>query len=117
MSPPDDARQDGPWNNGPKFQEPWEAEALALSIALQETGRITASEWSDALGAAIKEARAAGDPDDGTTYYTHVVTAIEHLVGEKGLLDQSALKARRQDWEDAYRRTPHGNPVNLPIRS
>lgn len=98
----------------PEFAEPWQAEALALSIALQESGRITPAEWSDTLGDEIEKARAAGDPADGTTYYTHVVAALETLVARKGLLAVSALDRRRHEWENAYRRTPHGEPVVLP---
>lgn len=96
-----------------ELAEPWQAEALALSIALQETGHITPAEWSETLGAEIEAARAAGDPADGTTYYRHVVAALERLVGEKGLLPTGALATRKHAWEDAYRRTPHGRPVVL----
>ena len=95
------------------FEEPWQAEALALSIALQESGRISAAEWSDTLGDEIERARAQGDPADGTTYYAHVVAALERLVREKGLLGGDALAARKRDWEEAYHRTPHGRPVVL----
>jgi nitrile hydratase accessory protein len=96
-----------------ELTEPWQAEALALSIALQETRLITPADWSEALGSEIEKARAAGDPADGTTYYSHVVAALERLVATKGLLAREALERRRQDWEEAYRRTPHGQPVNL----
>lgn len=55
----------------PELTEPWQAEALALSVALQEAGHISPAEWSDTLGDEIEKARAAGDPADGTAYYTH----------------------------------------------
>lgn len=109
MSRPEDNASEG---RAP-FAEPWQAEALALSLALQEAGRITAAEWSDALGAEIERARAAGDPADGTTYYGHVVAALERLVREKDLLAADILAARKEDWAEAYRRTPHGAPVLL----
>ena len=96
------------------FAEPWEAEALALAMALQDSGHFTAAEWSTTLGAEIEQAQAAGDPDDGTTYYRHVLAALERLVREKGLASPESLKQRRQDWEEAYRSTPHGQPVILP---
>lgn len=95
------------------FTEPWQAEAFALSIALQETGHVTPAEWSATLHDVIEKARAAGDPADGTTYYRHVVATLERLVAEKGLLAAAALDRRRLDWEEAYRRTPHGQPVVL----
>jgi nitrile hydratase accessory protein len=96
-----------------EFAEPWQAEALALSIALQETGHVTRTEWSDTLSDEIEKALAAGDRADGRTYYNHVVAALERLVEEKGLLAAAALERRRHDWEEAYRRTPHSEPVVL----
>ena len=97
----------------PVFQEPWEAQALALSVKLQEEGHFTASEWANTLGAEIKAAQSRGDPDDGTTYYRHVLAALERLVCEKGLTSRENLERRRMAWEDAYRTTPHGEPVTL----
>ena len=35
-------------------------------------------------------------------------------VREKGLASAAALRTRRRDWEEAYRTTPHGQPVTLP---
>lgn len=97
----------------PLFAEPWEAQALALAVALQQAGAFTANEWADALGAAIKRAQAAGDPDDGTTYYRHVLAALEQLVQDKQIATADLLTVRKADWVAAYERTPHGKPVEL----
>lgn len=97
----------------PLFAEPWEAQALAMAVALQQAGAFTAVEWADALGAAIKRAQAAGDPDDGSTYYQHVLSALEALVQEKNIASAALLAARKAAWVDAYERTPHGKPVEL----
>ena len=35
------------------------------------------------------------------------------LVARKGLADPSALETRKEAWADAYRNTPHGQPVEL----
>ena len=94
-------------------QEPWQAQALATAYGLQEAGVITAAEWSEALGAAIERAQAAGDPDRGDTYYLHVLDALETLMREKGLVAAGELSERKAAWEDAYRTTPHGQPVAL----
>jgi nitrile hydratase accessory protein len=103
-------------DDGPAFDEPWQAEAWALAISLQDAGHVTAAEWSAALGAEILAAQARGDPDDGSTYYRHVLAALERLAGEKGLASRAALLNRRRAWEEAYRSTPHGRPVALPRR-
>src|SRR5689334_10320415 len=97
----------------PLFAEAWEAQALALAVALQQAGCFTAVEWSDALGAAIKRAQAAGDPDDGSTYYHHVIAALEHLVQEKQIASADLLAARKAAWSEAYEHTPPGKPVEV----
>ncbi len=97
----------------PLFAEPWEAQALAMAVALQQAGAFTAAEWADALGAAIKRAQAAGDPDDGSTYYRHVLAALEDLVQNKKIASPDLLAARKAAWIEAYEHTPHGKPVEL----
>ena len=95
------------------FEEPWQAQVLATALALQDSGAITPSEWSDALGAAIRRAQARGDADRGDTYYLHVVDALETILKEKEFLGAKELIQRKFDWEQAYRSTPHGDPVSL----
>lgn len=114
MSGPDDG---GPApllrDDRPLFAEPWEAQALAMAVRLQEAGHFTAPEWADALGREIRRAQDAGDPDDGSTYYRHVLAALERLITEKGLSAQDVLDRRKLEWAEAYRTTPHGLPVDL----
>lgn len=100
-------------DNDPPFQEPWQAQALATALGLQEAGVITATEWSDALGIAIQRAQSAGDPDKGDTYYLHVLDALETLLHEKNLLSAEELSTRKAQWKKAYLITPHGQPVTL----
>jgi nitrile hydratase accessory protein len=95
------------------FEEPWQADALALSMALIQADRISVAEWAAGLGSAIQEAQAAGDPDDGSTYYQHVLNALEALVLEKALTTRGTLTARKEAWRAAYASTPHGQPVLL----
>lgn len=102
-----------PGDDQPPFQEPWQAQALAIAQGLQESGVITPAQWSDALGAAIQRAQAAGDPDLGDTYYLHVLDALEHLLAEQDLVSRESLDQRKAEWEAAFRRTPHGQPVEL----
>ncbi len=97
----------------PLFADAWEAQVLAMANALQQAGCYTASEWADALGAAIKGAQAAGDPDDGSTYYHHVLSAVERLVQVKNIASADLLAARKAAWIEAYEHTPHGQPVEL----
>jgi hypothetical protein len=57
--------------------------------------------------------RARGEPDDGSRYYHHWLSALERLVVAEQLSDPASLLARKEAWADAYRHTPHGEPVEL----
>jgi nitrile hydratase accessory protein len=100
-------------DGGPVFSAPWEAQAFALTLALHERGLFTWKEWAAALAAEIRQAQAAGDPDDGSTYYRHWLAAIERLSAEKGVTTASDLAARREAWDRAAHATPHGAPILL----
>ena len=114
MSLPDaDIPREG---GGPVFREPWEAEAFALVVELQSRGLFTASEWAAALSEEIRRAGEAGDPDRGDTYYRHWLAALERLVVERGIADETSLAAMRQAWDRAARSTPHGQPIVLGAR-
>lgn len=99
--------------DGPVFSEPWEAQAFAMTLRLHERGLFTWSEWAQALSAAIREAQAAGDADDGSTYYAHWLAALETLAAQKGLAPAQALAERRAALDRAARATPHGQPILL----
>ncbi len=103
-------------NDGPVFAEPWQARAFALAVKLSEQGHFTWKEWADTLGNELKAAEDRGKPDDGSQYYFHWVAALERLVTEKGLADHLGLAERKKAWADAYRHTPHGQPVVLRDR-
>jgi nitrile hydratase accessory protein len=100
-------------DDGPVFAEPWQASAFALAVSLSKRGHFTWSEWADTLGEELKASAARGEPDDGSHYYHCWLAALERLVVSKRLSDQAALLARKEAWADAYRHTPHGQPVKL----
>ena len=98
---------------GPVFREPWEAQAFALAVSLNDRGVFSWSEWAAALGDEIKRAQAAGDPDTGETYYRHWLATLERIVAAKGLTDLHSLARTRDAWQRACARTPHGTPIEL----
>jgi nitrile hydratase accessory protein len=85
------------------FAEPWEAQAFALAVTLQDRGVITEAEWAQALGAEI-----AAAPD--APYYECWLTALEKLVAA---LTDADLERYRDAWAHAAARTPHGSPIEL----
>jgi nitrile hydratase accessory protein len=95
------------------FREPWEAQAFALAVALQERGVFTWPEWADLLGHEIKQAQLAGDPDTGETYYRHWLAALERIVLAKQVTDRITLVRYHDAWDRAADRTPHGEPIEL----
>lgn len=96
---------------GPVFEEPWQAEAFALTVHLHERGAFTWPEWADALGAQL---RLAGGQTTSSDYYQAWVAALESLAAEKALADRDAMRRRTAEWRRAFETTPHGRAVNLP---
>lgn len=97
----------------PAFDEPWQAQSLALADSMVRAGRFTPTEWGEALGAALRETEAQGEADTLETYYTAVVTALERLCESRAGISTPDRDFRRAEWEAAYERTPHGHPVEL----
>jgi len=122
LSPPDAAalserlaelvripRDDG----GPTFAEPWQAQAFALCLRLSADGHFSWKEWAATLAEELKAAAERGETDDGSRYYDHWLAALERLVTAKSLLKPGEMLERKEAWADAYRHTPHGEPVTL----
>ncbi len=100
-------------DEGPVFNEPWEAQAFGLVLALHEKGVFSWQEWVAVLGQEIAAAQDAGDPDPGNTYYHHWLSALEKMVTLKQLSSADELEKRKQQWQAAYLNTRHGKPVEL----
>ncbi len=95
------------------FSEPWQAHALAMTLQLHERGVFTWPEWAEALAAEITSAQTAGDPDDGSTYYTHWLNTLEKLVISRQIGTPAQIHSLEHAWEAAALRTPHGQPIEL----
>ena len=103
-------------DDGPVFRAPWEAQAFAMAVSLSERGYFSWSEWSARLAAEIARAAAQGEGDDGRRYYHHWLAALEGIVAERGIIPADELDARFDEWSEAARTTPHGQPIVLPGR-
>lgn len=92
------------------FEEPWHAQLLAVTVALNEAGHLPWPDWTAAFGAALAR---RSSPDGAADYYAAWLEALERLLAERGTASPEQLDALRAAWRDAYLGTPHGAPVRL----
>lgn len=97
----------------PLFEEPWQAQALAMADLLIKSGIIAPETWTRTLGAELRRASAEGKPDDSATYGSAVLSVLEALIISERKVTRAELARRRAEWERAYLETPHGHPVQL----
>lgn len=88
------------------FEEPWQAQLFALSVALNERGLFTWSEWTEFFGPRVQRAEAAD-------YWTIWSDALIALLGHKGLAETQEIAELTARWQAAARATPHGRPIML----
>lgn len=94
----------------PVFAEPWQAQAFALAVALNERGLFSWSEWAAELSRQLARPGAA---EDGGDYYQHWLAALEALLLAKGVADTGLVDALSASWRRAAHATPHGQPIRL----
>jgi nitrile hydratase accessory protein len=95
------------------FDEPWQAQAFALTVHLHAKGAFSWAQWASALSEVIARGASRGEPADGSHYYHHWLEALEALTTRQGLTNAASLDQRKADWVRAYQETPHGQPVEL----
>jgi nitrile hydratase accessory protein len=98
----------------PAFEAPWHAQAFALAVHLNESGRFTWPEWVERFSAALKEAGLSRELNGGDDYFTVWLATLERLMSDRGHTDPAEVARVREDWAEAYLSTPHGAPVHLP---
>ena len=95
------------------FREPWEAQAFALALTLQQRGVFSWSEWAADARRGNQQGASRRRSRTGETYYRHWLAALERLIAIKGLADPHTLARTREAWRRAGVRTPHGTPIAL----
>ena len=100
-------------DDGPVFDEPWQAQLLAIADTLSKSGTFTATDWSATLGEELRHAEADGAPDNATTYYEAALKALERLLVRGGIATSDVISERRDAWIRAFLATEHGQPVKL----
>ncbi|SFQ04024.1 nitrile hydratase accessory protein [Tranquillimonas alkanivorans] len=87
------------------FEEPWQAHLFALTVALNEAGHFTWSEWTALFG------RRKRTVDE--TYWAVWSDALLEMLERKRLCGASDVAALAARWQAAARATPHGQPIAL----
>lgn len=100
-------------SDGPVFPAPWAARAFALTVALNERGIFTWTEWSKTLGPKVAVAT-EGRIADPEAYWEAWLAALEDILGRKQVAAPGALLDLKEVWREAAEATPHGKPIELP---
>ena len=78
-------------DGGPVFAAPWEAKAFALVVHLFEKGAFQWKDWVETISAEIAVIEKV-DYEPSRDYYVCWVRALETVLTEKNLLDETALQ-------------------------
>ncbi len=98
---------------GPIFDEPWQAQAFSVLVALHRDGRFEWQDWVDAFSRTIKAAPAQPGETANAAYFRQWAGALESFLVSRGLLSPHEILGREEEWRQAYLNTPHGEPVEL----
>jgi len=95
------------------FDDPWQAQLFALTLALADQGRFRWSDWTAEFGATLKRHGAGRMLDGGQDYFAAWLETLEAMLDREGLAPCAEAAAVKAAWERAYAATPHGQPVRL----
>mmetsp|Transcript_7588 Transcript_7588/g.13100 ORF Transcript_7588/g.13100 Transcript_7588/m.13100 type:complete len:105 (+) Transcript_7588:1277-1591(+) len=97
----------------PAFEAPWHAQLFALTVHLNEAGQFDWPDWADRFGATLKRHGLARALNGGDDYFMAWLETLEAMMAEDGHAKPDEVVKIRKQWEGAYLRTPHGQPVTL----
>lgn len=92
--------------DGPVFAAPWEAQAFAMAVTLNEAGVFSWREWAETLATELRA-------EPMRPYYESWLVALERLLEAKKVMSERERLERISAWERASKATPHGQPVEL----
>jgi nitrile hydratase accessory protein len=95
------------------FDEPWQAQAFAITVELNRHGFFSWTEWVEVFRKEIQAHPATPEEGHTTGYYRQWLTALETIMAERGISQAPEIEAVQERWRTAYLRTPHGRPIEL----
>lgn len=100
-----------------QFDDPWQAQLFALTVALSDAGHFSWADWTVAFGATLKRHGTSRELDGGTDYFNAWLETLEALLNRSGMAASADVAKMKEAWEEAYLTTPHGQPVKLKMRA
>lgn len=88
------------------FDAPWQAQLFALTVALNEAGHFTWSEWAAVFGPRVQQVAA-------DSYWDVWCQSLVVLLQDKGIAAAAEVQTLTNQWQAAARATPHGQPITL----
>lgn len=98
-------RSDVPHPDAP-FDEPWQAQVFAMTVALNEAGHFSWADWAELFGPRVSEAPAA-------CYWQIWSEALVDMLARLNVSSAADIQALALRWQEAARSTPHGHPITL----
>lgn len=98
-----------------QFDDPWQAQLFALTVALSDAGHFSWADWTVAFGATLKRHGARRELDGGADYFNAWLDALEGVLDRTGMAAGADVARMKEAWEEAYLTTPHGQPVRLKV--
>jgi len=97
----------------PVFAEPWQAQAFAMTLDLYNRGLFSWGEWTHSFSEQLADGNTQGGDQGADSYYSDWLITLETLVSRKTAIRPDLLAQLKEQWEHAYRTTPHGEKVTL----
>ena len=103
-----------PENGEVAFETAWEIRAFALALAAHQSGQYEWSQFQEALIAAIRTCEDNGS-EEQWRYYDRWLEALEALLVERGVLDESELDERTRTVLTTPRDMHHQRAKREPV--
>ena len=88
------------------FEEPWQAQLFAITVALNEAGYFSWAEWTAVFGPRVRDKEASA-------YWLIWSEALVDLLEQRGVARAAEVQELTERWQAAARATPHGKPILL----
>jgi nitrile hydratase accessory protein len=96
-----------------RFDEPWQAQAFAITVELHRRGHFSWAEWVEIFSKEIQTHPATPEEGHTTGYYRQWLAALETILAKSRLSRSPEIDSTEERWRSAYLHTPHGRPIEI----